>query len=140
MYFTFYDYYVYMSQSLASAKKRRASIQNEMPVPQRSVSQNGFPQTPPNPTGLTIQQVVEILNQRIISLEKKIDANNNSEQKINENKLFMDEIDSRYEMLAEEIIKMKDTLMSLQTYTMNVNKMLLEKLNIVFDESNEKTL
>ena len=44
-------------------------------------------------------------------------------------------------LLAEEIAQLKDTLMKLQTYTMDVNKMLLEeRVNVLSDLGNDKTM
>ena len=44
-------------------------------------------------------------------------------------------------MLAEEIASLKDTLLKLQTYTMDVNKMLLdERVNVLSDLGNENSM
>ena len=50
----------------------------------------------------------------------------------------LDEYNNRFMMLAEEIGQMKDTLMKLQSYTMDVNKMLLdERVNVLSDLGSE---
>jgi hypothetical protein len=56
----------------------------------------------------------------------------------------LDEFNARHELLANEIGSLKNVVMSLQSYTMDVNKMLLqERIKILSDfetpsESNEK--
>ena len=45
---------------------------------------------------------------------------------------IIDEFDKRYELLAEEIVNIKNIVLSLQSYTMDVNKMLLEERSTLF--------
>jgi hypothetical protein len=53
----------------------------------------------------------------------------------------LQEYENRFMLLAEEIAQLKDTLMKLQTYTMDVNKMLLEeRVNVLSDLGNDKTM
>lgn len=130
-----------MSQSLASAKKRRAP--NE-PL-RTSVVQPDQP-TQNNNAGLTLPQVIQLVDRRLIILEKFMnesqdnglntidEANNEQEDDLNKNsqlKEIVDEFDKRYELLAEEIVNLKNIVLSLQSYTMEVNK-------VLYDEKNEK--
>jgi hypothetical protein len=137
-----------MSRAIASARQRRAGIQpQEQPAPP----------TPSNsaPAGLTLQQVIALVDTRLIKLEKfmketqespvqrtvtfaqepqvsgaeteEVDGPTNLEQ-------ILGEYNDRFMLLAEEIAELKDTLMKLQTYTMDVNKMLLEeRVNVLSD-------
>lgn len=120
-------YYCYkMSQSLASAKKRR--VPNEPPSKLQST-----PPIPPsnNPSnGLTLPQVIEVVDRRLIQLEKFM---NETQKKPEESPLegslkeVIDEFDKRYEMLAEEIVNLKNIVINLQSFTMEVNKTMLEE-------------
>lgn len=114
-----------MSQSLASAKKRR--VPNEPP--------SKFPPTPtPStnnpPGGLTLPQVIEVVDRRLIQLEKFM---NEKQKSIEESpfesslKEVIEEFDKRYEMLAEEIVNLKNIVINLQSFTMEVNKTMLEE-------------
>jgi enamine deaminase RidA (YjgF/YER057c/UK114 family) len=136
-----------MSQSLASAKKRRAPVQSEpIPNPTSSTSQNQ--------PGLTLPQVIHIIDQRLTALEQftrnnKLssqlssqtynDSSNDVPQEIPTNiKEVVEEFDKRYDMLAEEIVNLKNIVLSLQSYTMEVNKTLMEERGRIYDEI-EKT-
>jgi len=156
-----------MSASNASAKKRRAmispSVTESMPnvggrpynSPVQAPNTNGQNTNPPqSQQGFTLQQVISVIDKRLINLEKSIDQINKehshqstetitSTQSIlpdeqadfnkqaNENfKMINDnlnEYDNRFEILANEIADIKTIVMKLQSYTLDVNKMLLEE-------------
>lgn len=139
----------YMSRSIASAKQRRAGLS----APEPPVI---TPSAPAN--GLTLPQVIALVDTRLIKLERFMkdsmdgtrersvsfvqDATNsatsNEETSIAD---ILQEYDNRFMLLAEEIAQLKDTLMKLQTYTMDVNKMLLdERVNILSDLGDDKTM
>ena len=135
-----------MSQSLAAAKKRRASIAlNEISQPSSPNIQNIVPNMQ---RGLTLPQVIQIVDRRLIILEKFMNdskSNSGMSSPINMQsdegietpanlKEIIEEFDKRYEMLAEEIVNIKNIVLSLQSYTMDVNKMLLEERNRIFSE------
>jgi hypothetical protein len=64
-----------------------------------------------------------------------IDANPDELTDLNQ---ILEEYNNRFVLLAEEIGQMKDALMKLQTYTMDVNKMLLEeRVNVLSDLGND---
>lgn len=134
-----------MNNANAAAKKRRANIQ---PDPVRPQTSPQFQQQP-QPSGLTLQQVVFLTDQRLTILESfmnelseknnqtiNFDTGNNPlnstdfVQNIDE---MFDDASKKFEILAEEIAQLKDAVMKLQTYTMDVNKTLLNKLNIMDD-------
>jgi len=143
-----------MSQSLAAAKKRRAPIQPTEPaMTNRNMSpsnQNGQ-SVPSVQGGLTLPQVIQVVDRRLIVLEtfmnetrngnnkNVIDALNEPEQE-NDGSTelpanlaeIIEEFDKRYELLAEEIVNIKNIVLSLQSYTMDVNKMLLEERSTLF--------
>jgi hypothetical protein len=128
-----------MSQGLAAARKRRAPASvtpTNMPPP----PSQGIQQPQPNPAmGLTLPQVIALVDQRLVIVEtfmKNMQSsenpgfgsqlNNLSIPDSNTNSL-LEEINSRYDLLAEEVINLKNIVLSLQSYTMEVNKTLMEE-------------
>jgi len=149
-----------MSRSLSSAKQRRAGVspQAEIPRPNQINASNGNGNGNGNGTtsqsGLTLPQVIALVDARLTKLEafqKKTETNpfpsqvlptisekDDSISNINE---IIDDFQQRFIMLATEIGGLKDTIMKLQSYTMDVNKMLLEeRVNILSDLGNDKSL
>uniref|UniRef100_A0A6C0HSK6 Uncharacterized protein n=1 Tax=viral metagenome TaxID=1070528 RepID=A0A6C0HSK6_9ZZZZ len=144
-----------MSKSNASAKSRRAFID--------TTKQNQFnpsiPTSSPTPaqpsTGLTLQQVISVIDKRLINVEtfmkeskeessKRVNfedenQDNDKDTYDNNNELnnIIIEYNSRFALLAEEISNIKDTLLKLQTYTMSVNKTLMEeRIQLISDLGN----
>lgn len=121
-----------MSSSINAAKKRRANI-SQAPQPQLQAQQQQQQQSKP----MTLPQVLKILDSRLSTLEKAakettpseetIETRSVSNEEINAIKEILNEYDERFQMLAGEIQEMKSALMKLQTYTMDVNKTLLEE-------------
>lgn len=133
-----------MNNSNAAAKKRRAGIQPNTP-PMPPGTPGAGPVGPTPNAGLTLPQVIAVIDQRLITLEKfmnESDDNNLSIPNLSDGEgveggetgivmdskefnTFVEEINNRFQMLAEEINTLKDTVMKLQGYTMDVNKVLL---------------
>jgi len=129
-----------MSKANASAKQRRAFVNTPIqstPTPSTSSMQSGSPSAV---QGLTLQQVISLFDRRIVNLEsivKDIDTTRKvtfedevapaTNDTISNLPDIINEFNSRFEMFAQEIGDMKDALLKLQTYTMEVNKMLLEE-------------
>lgn len=111
--------------SASLAKKRRANIQtNNQPqftpsLEKRSdVSQQAK---------YTVPQALNIMESRILKLESIFsEVNVETKDESNINQLF-EEYDSRFEILATQINEIKEMLLKLQAYTMDVNKTLLEE-------------
>ena len=140
--------------SLLSRKKRTGETSN----PPITYNPNVNPNNNPKSSGLTLPQVINVIDNRLIILEtfmkeskqnpvqtstsmssSTIDIDNTVSND------FMNEIQSRYEILAQEISELKDIIIRLQTYTMDVNKTLLEeRIHILSDlgdsEKNESSL
>lgn len=125
-----------MSTSNAAAIRRRVGSQNN------SNSSSNLASIPENPSvnkkettkTLTMTEMITLLNSRIVVLEKNInqDTNVNVVQNQQELQSLANEINIRFELFANEIANMKDTVMKLQTYTMDVNKMLMnERIQIL---------
>ena len=136
-----------MSASNSSAKKRRAPIEQPKPIynsPNASIQQQVSNTTAPS--GLTLQQVIALIDQRLVSLEAFTIEFNNSRDKdhllnsgsISKDSLqeLSDEMDSRFEVFVEEFANLKNIVMSLQNYTMDVNKMLLEERSLQSQKNN----
>ena len=127
-----------MSQGLAAARKRRAPASltpTTMPPPPSP----GFQQTQSNPSmGLTLPQVIALVDQRLVVVETFmknmqssdttgfVSESNVSLSDSNTNSI-LEELNSRYDLLAEEVINMKNIVLNLQSYTMEVNKTLMEE-------------
>jgi hypothetical protein len=134
-----------MSRAIASARQRRAGVEpSSIPSPISNVSQ---------PTGLTLPQVISLVDTRLIKLEQFMketlenNSSNNSSNSVSNieiresesnidssdpNQLtdlndILEEYNNRFVLLAEEIGQLKDIVLKLQTYTMDVNKMLIEE-------------
>ena len=139
-----------MSQSNLSARRRRApqSLENTP-----SFSNNSSQVTPNNSqnvnsVGLTLPQVINILDNRLIKVETLLnESNNNNNKKIsnevqeelllNKQSELINEFNNRFEILAEEIAILKDIVLKLQSYTMEINKTLLnERINVMSDLNN----
>lgn len=125
-----------MSGSNAAAIRRRVT------APQQSAPIKTTPPPAPvqtqvreKPTGLTMQQFISALDKRVVSLEETITntINDSSEPTMTD---VLDEFQSRFEMIATEISDIKDAMVKLQTYTMDVNKMLLEERIDILSEVN----
>ena len=125
-----------MSTSNAAAIRRRVGSQNN------SNTSSNLTSIPENPNvdkkettkTLTMTEMITLLNSRVVVLEKNInqDTNVNVVQTQQEIQSLANEINIRFELFANEIANMKDTVMKLQTYTMDVNKMLMnERIEIL---------
>lgn len=128
-----------MSNSLA--KKRRVNT----PVPPPPAPSNYNTPSALNPPvagggdrrQMTLPQVLGILEKRITALEKNNELKGDTiavEEDDSVNNI-LNEYESRFEMLADQINYIKDTLMKLQTFTMDVNKTLLEEKNQIREQS-----
>jgi hypothetical protein len=147
-----------MSQANAAAIKRRAnpppSVQQQRNVQpnqqQQPQQQMNGSSTNVNTPGLTLPQVIALIDRRLNNLEtfvKESKENQNqvkfenniqppSENSLPENAFeqLVEEFSHRFEVLAEELSILKDTILKLQTYTMDVNKSLLEERIQIFSD------
>jgi len=128
-----------MSQANAAARKRRAGgatlQENGAPAQTNNLQQ----QAPKG--GLTLPQVISLVDKRLITLETFMkeskgsfsqtnvstpvsSASAVSEDSVNQ---LADEFDTKFSMLAQEVAELKDIVLKLQSYTMEVNKTLYEE-------------
>uniref|UniRef100_A0A6C0HZA1 Uncharacterized protein n=1 Tax=viral metagenome TaxID=1070528 RepID=A0A6C0HZA1_9ZZZZ len=132
-----------MSRAIASARQRRAGITPDPPQMQQQQQQQQQQQM--QQQGLTLPQVISVVDARLIKLEKFM---NESQQphRINEpteihpqrqmSQQIIDEFQSRFDMLAQELMTLKDIVLKLQSYTMDVNKLLLEDRDVLTAPNN----
>jgi len=151
-----------MSNSNAAAIRRRANIQ---PPPNNGSIQSKSMAPPINTKELTLPQVIALIDTRLVALEKFAkDAGSNPVSSIQNNlgdklsdklSLVLDdpdvgfatdvelntvisEFNERFEILAVEINTIKDVVLKLQSFTMDVNKMLLnERIRVLSDLGEE---
>lgn len=134
-----------MSAALSSARRRRAGPEAVAPPPgvRQTTPQPNFPgqqqqrQQPNMAPGLTLPQVIALVDKRLNNLEVFM-QNQSSESEtfdMNQFKSVFDEYNTRFDIIAEELASLKDTVMKLQTYTMEVNKTLMEdRIRILSEE------
>jgi hypothetical protein len=143
-----------MSASLAAARKRRGVTIQEPPAvaqPQQAQSQQ--------PAGLTLPQVIALVDRRLMTLEtfmKEQKDNQGQQQQVQQStdvqsinadiikteiENMAEEFNNRYEQLALEIQSIKDIVLKLQSYTMEVNKTLMEeRVRILSDVENSANI
>jgi hypothetical protein len=124
---------------MSSALARKKRIGESTPLPTTTTT------NVPKPSGLTLPQVINVIDNRLIALETYVKNSQNPdlnqspsvEEVVPFSNDFMNEMQSRYEILAQEIGELKDIVLKLQTYTMDVNKTLLEeRIHILSDLGN----
>lgn len=125
-----------MSRALAGAKQRRSGIVATDPAQSRS-SQDSMQQQQQPQSGLTLPQVIALVDTRLVKLEKFMGDSQRNPVKQDSvsstvdtsdiyNSLY-DEFDARFKIFAQEIGELKDIVLKLQSYTMDVNKILMEE-------------
>ena len=110
-----------MSSALAAAKKRRAFGE-----PTNNIVTSKQPSPPPTPRTqttqsdkpMTINQAFKNMSDRINVLEEHATENTGVPEEL------VEEYERRFEMILNEIVNIKDTLIKLQTFSMEVNKSL----------------
>lgn len=143
-----------MSQANAAARKRRAGG-SSMPG-----SQDSMPQTtqPSAGTGLTLPQVIAVVDRRLVALETfaketrakalvapvQVLAPAQAPAQAPTSAIaeeFLEEVNTKFELLANEIAELKDMLIKLQSYTMEVNKRLVdERIQLLSDVKESETM
>ena len=123
-----------MSQANAAARKRRAggASLSDSPIQPASNQRSVVPEVPK--AGLTLPQVIALVDKRLTTLETFMrDQTQNTtmtrsipveSESLNQ---LADEFNTKFEMLAGEVEALKDIVLKLQSYTMEVNKTLYEE-------------
>ena len=139
-----------MSSSNAAAKKRRAPASIDPPVQSRPSALPTPGQNLNSNTGLTLPQVIALIDKRLVNLEsfmaesKKsntmvIPQQQQQQQQIKPSSQQVDDFNERFDALADEIANMKNIVLSLQSYTMDVNKVLLEERTGILDSQSSNS-
>lgn len=114
--------------SSALARKKRSGETTPVPVNVNNT---------PKPSGLTLPQVIAVIDNRLIALESFVKESKQGSKEPELDDSLSNELMTRYEILAQEITELKDIVLKLQTYTMEVNKTLLEeRIHILSDLGN----
>ena len=133
-----------MSASNAAAVRRRVGNQSNPTVVGGNSVASSIPTSNNNTVstkqnGMTLQEVISHFNKKIQSLEEgvsKISPTTNDSSSTSgttptpnsqELNIIFSEFNDRFELFAQEIALMKEQLLKLQTYTMDVNKVLYEE-------------
>lgn len=135
-----------MSTALASARRRRAGPESVAPAPgvRQTTSQPSLSSANTNQpnmgAGLTLPQVIALVDKRLINLEQIVQTqggSKNQEESVIDGQLsaILEEYNTRFDIIADELASLKDTLMKLQTYTMEVNKTLMEERIQILSEA-----
>ena len=132
-----------MSQANAAARKRRAG----------GASISGMPEpvaqpAPPQGAGLTLPQVIALVDKRLVNLETfmretktqaPVPAPAQASAAIDDE--MLDEINTKFDLLAGEVAELKDMLVKLQSYTMEVNKKMFdERIQLLSDVKDTDTM
>jgi len=130
---------------MSSARKRRADIQANPPAPNKMVpppvpGRNTTSNNVPSSNGLTLQQVIHITDKRLTALENSIQKGigSSAQSTPSLDKDIVNEIYSRFDILLSEVADLKDTVMKLQTYTMDVNRVLFEERSKRSDDNDDE--
>uniref|UniRef100_A0A6C0F0Z7 Uncharacterized protein n=1 Tax=viral metagenome TaxID=1070528 RepID=A0A6C0F0Z7_9ZZZZ len=120
-----------MSNSIAAAKRRRAGvIEQQQPPPPPLATQQGQPGGVPT-SRLTLPQIITLFDSRISKLENSAPAvaqSSAADDEKNESiAAYVEEMDHKFNLLVEEITTLKDIVLKLQSFTMEVNKMLVDE-------------
>ena len=126
-----------MSTALASARRRRAGPEPVANNTRQTVPQPQFPgtqqqvqgQDPNMGVGLTLPQVIAVVDKRLINLETfmqthKTEVDNSLAEDF---RGLVEEYNSRFDIIADELATVKDLLLKLQSFTMEVNQKLVEE-------------
>ena len=127
-----------MSTAIAAAKKRRANLTSSNP-PQSPIQSS----SDKSKTGLTLPQVIALVDSRLTKLEDVMQTQSNTSSSVDtvsEDALkpILQEYDHRFTMLATQINDLKEVVIKLQSYTMDVNKSLLEeRIHFINDSTSD---
>jgi hypothetical protein len=123
-----------MSNSIAAAKRRRAGVIEQPPPPPQGQGQGQGQSSAPGGapmSRLTLPQIIALFDSRIAKLEISIPSAVQSSAADDEKNAsiaeYIEEMDHKFNLLVEEITTLKDIILKLQSFTMEVNKMLVDE-------------
>jgi len=131
-----------MSQGNAAAIRRRVRNSEGQPISSfdPSVSTSETPSTT-NTTStssvIPVADAFKMMNSKLFSLEKKMETSlsgTNTDSSIMD---VLEEYNARFDLIAAELGELKETILKLQTFTMDVNKTLFDERLQVLGEVNK---
>ena len=131
-----------MSQGNAAAIRRRVRNSEGQPISSfdPSVSTSETPSTT-NTTStssvIPVADAFKMMNSKLFSLEKKMETSlsgTNTDSSIMD---VLEEYNARFDLIAAELGELKETILKLQTFTMDVNKTLFDERVQVLGEVNK---
>jgi hypothetical protein len=140
-----------MSNANAAAKKRRANMTPAQIQQQMQSSSPSVQSSDKQRQGLTLPQVISLVDARLTKLEDVVlkqqpnNATRSNTDILNTNdqeniKQILLEYEERFTMLVTQIHDLKEIVLKLQSYTMDVNKTLLEERMHFMNESNMESI
>jgi hypothetical protein len=157
MYNNILSFFKKMSTSNAAAIRRRTNLPQTVDAKLQQQQTQQPPVNNMNSQGLTLPQVIAVVDKRLLNLEtfmkdtketlKNVPSSSDAESQQQQQQqqfqfepipkevfnTIVQEFNNRFEILAYEINNIKDMLLKLQTYTMDVNKILLEERSSLTD-------
>ena len=98
---------------------------------------------------MTLPQVISLIDRRLIHLEtttkalseRQVDSQEDGENDVAPEHVtkMLSDIEGRFEVLADEIANIKNIVLNLQSYTMDVNRMLLEGRSVLMPSDEMKS-
>lgn len=137
-----------MSKANSSARQRRAGGAVLPGQESKAVSAPASQVSPQQQGGLSLQQIIALIDKRLVSLETfaketketketlPAQVTQTSAPTVNQEEInnLADEFNNKFEMVATEVAELKDIVLKLQAYTMEVNKTLMqERVRILSD-------
>jgi hypothetical protein len=134
-----------MSKANSSARQRRAGGAVLPGQDNKTVAAPAALISPQQQAGLSLQQVIALIDKRLVSLEAFVKETQSapaptqvapSGPTVNPEEInnLADEFNNKFEMLATEVSELKDIVLKLQAYTMEVNKtLMMERVRILSD-------
>ena len=134
-----------MSNSIAAAKRRRAGNMNTdnnvVPPgsntcsPNTNTNTNMFQQST---SRMSIPNYLSLMEKKILELEQKmpnndqvniqIEVDGEDGKKVISMTEYMEDMDKKFNLLVEEMSNLKETIIDLQRFTMNVNSKLVSNI------------
>ena len=108
-----------MSQGNAAAIRRRVKNAENLPTKQGNMKEinQSTPTSTITPSNLSINDAFKMVNERLVNLEKGLTGSNiNIQADIMQNQVIQ-EYDNRFNLIAQEIGELKETVLKLQTFT-----------------------
>lgn len=139
------------ASSLSAAKRRRAGVQNATPPPPPPQDNVSLMQSNQKQGKIPIQNYLTTLEKRVMVLEQKINEDqgvtnlsfeieDGGEKKTIKITDFIEGMDLKIQLLADELANLKDAIIGLQKFTMEVNVAMSKKILEDPIEYNEKEI